>query len=117
MSEALGLIIFVAMVLGLFVGFGGIAKAREAWSRARFFVARVAKEQPIETMAFVLLLIVFTAYGGTKPPMPPDEPDEPDVPLTTRVKVIFIGRRADGLFSPYGAPIYIITNTLEEVEQ
>lgn len=118
MTEALGLIIFVAMALGLFIGFGGIAKAREAWSKALFFVKWVAKERPLETLVLAMLLIVCTAYGGTKPE-PPDEPDEPDepTPLDTKVKIIFVGRRADGLLSPYGAPLFIITNTLEEVEE
>lgn len=118
MSEAVGLIIFVAMVTALFIGFGGIAKARNAWSKARFFVLRVAKERPMEAVILALLLIVCTVYGGTKPPMPPDEPDEPiepDAP-TQAVKVLVIGRRADGSFAPLGE-VFVITNTLEEVEQ
>lgn len=112
--EILGLIIFVAMMVSLFVGFGGMAKARKAWTDARFFVLRVAKERPMEFILGVIVLIVFTAYGGTKPPMPPDEPDEP---IPGSVRVLLIGRRADGSLAPYGAPIVIITNLLEEVSQ
>lgn len=114
--EILGLIIFVAMMVSLFVGFGGMAKAQEAWNKARFFVFRVAKERPMEFILGVIVLIVFTAYGGTKPE-PPDEPDEPDEPIPGSVRVLFVGRRADGSLAPYGAPIVIITNILEEVSQ
>ena len=114
--EILGLIIFVAMMVGLFVGFGGMAKARKAWADARFFVARVAKERPMEFILGVIVLIAFTAYGGTKPE-PPDEPDEPDEPIPGSVRVLLVGRRADGSLAPYGAPIVIITNLLEEVSQ
>lgn len=114
--EILGLIIFVAMMVGLFVGFGGMAKARKAWADARFFVLRVAKERPIEFILGVIVLIAFTAYGGTKPPMPPDIPDEPEEPIPG-IRVLLVGRRADGSLAPYGAPIVIITNLLEEVSQ
>lgn len=114
--EILGLIIFVAMMVSLFVGFGGMAKAQEAWNKARFFVFRVAKERPAEAVILALLLIVCTVYGGTKPE-PPDEPDEPDEPIPGGVRVLLVGRRADGSLAPYGAPIVIITNLLEEVSQ
>jgi hypothetical protein len=114
--EILGLIIFVAMMVSLFVGFGGMAKARKAWADARFFVARVVRERPTEVAVLTLLLLVCTVYGGTKPE-PPDEPDEPDEPIPSSVRVLLIGRRADGSLAPYGAPIVIITNLLEEVSQ
>jgi hypothetical protein len=93
MMESLGVILFAAMSVGLFLGFGGIMKARTAWNKMRFFVARAAKERPVEFTLGVMALLVCTAYGGTKPP-------QPDIPPETKSWQHNLGVREKAIFMP-----------------
>lgn len=93
MMEALGVILFILMAVGMFVGFGGVMKTITAWNKMRFFVARAAKERPVEFTLGVMALLVCTAYGGTKPP-------QPDIPPETKSWQHNLGVREKAIFMP-----------------
>ena len=91
--ESLGIILFIVMLFSFYLGFGGVSKTRDAWNKMRFFVARAAKERPVEFTLGVMALLVCTAYGGTKPP-------QPDIPPETKSWQHNLGVREKAIFMP-----------------